>query len=869
MNINFKKPLITALVLSTASVYYAQKTKDSLEKSKSIDEVVLVGRNLTQVAKERKTPVAVSTIKATEIQEKLGNREFPEIMKSTPSVYVTKVGGGFGDSRINMRGFDATNIAVIINGQPVNDMQNGAVYWSNWTGLADIASSIQIQRGLGASKFVVPSVGGTINIVTKATDSEQKAMIKAEAGNDSYSRLSAMYSSGLKNKWGTTVLLSRWQGDGYINGTKGEGYSWFFSVGYKPNEKHAFNIIATGAPQVHDTRRSSATGANVATLRQLDTYGRRYNPQTGMLNGSQFNLAPNFYHKPIASLNWDWTINDALKLSTVVYASWGRGGGGTGLNGTIKNANNQTMNFMNYGTGGDGTINWDMIYRYNRGGLVTDYNGNTFQKGTFTAEPGQPTDYNGRYVATLNGTSGIVRKQSINAHDWYGAIADLNYKKNNWTFNGGIDLKTYKGALYDIVTDMLGSDAFFVKKTVNSPNGYFVNKIVKPEAITNLNNVQKVSIYNEGLVRWAGAYGMVEYSDEKLSASLQGSVSKQYYKRRDYMLYTPENQETEWYNKTGYIVKGGANYNIDEHHNVFFNTGVISRQPQFNALFPSNQNVYKDAKNERIFSIELGYGFKSRYVDVNINAYRTQWDDRFITRTFNATAGDVANFSQLQLGNSYFYNALNVGQLHQGVELEAKARPFANLKLRGMLSVGNWKYKGDASFNIIDVLSNQEVPGATGTINIKDLKVGDAAQTTASIGADYNITKAFSIDANWEYYDKLYAQFNPINFLTAAARDKGVVKLPSYNLFDVGAAYKFTIDQKRSLTLRVNIYNLFNKYYISELSSNIYTTDKIANGPDTGKTYQEAGRVYQGVADGNTGFLGFGRTWSAAATFRF
>lgn len=36
--------------------------------------------------------------------------------------------------------------------------------------------------------------------------------------------------------------------------------------------------------------------------------------------------------------------------------------------------------------------------------------------------------------------------------------------KNNWTFNGGIDLKTYKGALYDIVTDMLGSDAFFVKE---------------------------------------------------------------------------------------------------------------------------------------------------------------------------------------------------------------------------------------------------------------------------------------------------------------------------------------------------------------------------------------------------------------------
>jgi opacity protein-like surface antigen len=115
-----------------------------------------------------------------------------------------------------------------------------------------------------------------------------------------------------------------------------------------------------------------------------------------------------------------------------------------------------------------------------------------------------------------------------------------------------------------------------------------------------------------------------------------------------------------------------------------------------------------------------------------------------------------------------------------------------------MVSLGNWKYKGNANFNILDVQSNQEVSGATGTINIKDLKVGDAAQTTASIGVDYNITKAFSIDANWEYYDKLYAQFNPINFLTEADREKGIVKLPSYNLFDVGASYKFKLIRKIS-----------------------------------------------------------------------
>ena len=42
------------------------------------------------VAVQRRTPVAVSTVAASEIEFKLGGQEFPEILKSTPGVYVTK-----------------------------------------------------------------------------------------------------------------------------------------------------------------------------------------------------------------------------------------------------------------------------------------------------------------------------------------------------------------------------------------------------------------------------------------------------------------------------------------------------------------------------------------------------------------------------------------------------------------------------------------------------------------------------------------------------------------------------------------------------------------------------------------------------------
>ena len=148
------------------------------------------------VAVDRKTPVAVSTIMAAEIQEKIGSQELPEILKSTPSIYATKTGGGFGDGRINVRGFNSRNTAIMINGIPVNDMENGWVYWSNWAGLSDVTTAMQVQRGLGSSKLAISSVGGTINVITKSTEKEQGGVVSFGGGNDGYLKTTVSYNSG-------------------------------------------------------------------------------------------------------------------------------------------------------------------------------------------------------------------------------------------------------------------------------------------------------------------------------------------------------------------------------------------------------------------------------------------------------------------------------------------------------------------------------------------------------------------------------------------------------------------------------------------------------------------------------------------------
>ena len=127
----------------------------------TLDEVSIVA----DIARDRETPIAFSTVSPKQIQEELGAKDIPMVLNSTPGIYATQAGGGDGDSRVNIRGFNQQNIAVMIDGIPVNDMQNRLVYWSNWFGLDMITGNIQVQRGLSASKLALPSVGGTINIL--------------------------------------------------------------------------------------------------------------------------------------------------------------------------------------------------------------------------------------------------------------------------------------------------------------------------------------------------------------------------------------------------------------------------------------------------------------------------------------------------------------------------------------------------------------------------------------------------------------------------------------------------------------------------------------------------------------------------------
>ena len=840
------------LIIGALSASFALSAQDSSASADSLfnmlDEITVIS-DVIDVAVARETPVAVSTISPSDIALKVGNLEFPEIMNTTPGVYATKQGGGYGDSRISLRGFDQTNTSFLINGQPVNDMDNGRLFWSNWQGLTDVASGIQIQRGLGASKLAVPSVGGTISIFTKAADMKEGGSFTQAAGNDGYFKSSAVYNTGVNDKgWATSLLLSRWIGNGYINQTQGEGWNYFASVGYAPKgSDHSLNFTFLGAGQWHHQRDVWVSIRDYQHFTADNGFkgdggdiNRRWNSNGGTLDGEEFSMRRNFYNKPLATLNWDWEINSTWKLVSSFYGSAGRGGGTGPRGNNFRAAASDILPFrkdlyehyIEDGRGSrnaDGTIDYDAV-------VAANQNNTSGYTGAISDFAGQRIGSNGFNDSNVNREI-LIRRASMNSHNWIGAISNLEGQFGKVRTSIGIDLRQYKGFHYRALNNLMGLDGYYSTGNDNSA-GQIINTTINASPFNNTGLTgPKIAYYNVGNVGWAGVNGLVEYNEDNLyNLVLQGGVSNQSFQREDYFAQ-PANPISDTQNSFGGYVKGGANYNLNDASNFFFNAGFISRQAQFDAVFPNFQNtINEDLENEEIISFELGYGYTLNNLRINVNAYSTTWGNRFQTVSLSNAQG-VDGTAQFR----------NIDVRHNGLEIEADYLATDKLRLKAMTSFGDWRYTKDFTATLFDD-NNQSI--GEGTLYLEGAKVGDAAQTTAYFTADYTVAKGASIDLGLRLVDGLYADFSIVDEEFYAPENRGAVKLPSYGLIDLGATYRMN-----GFTFRLNVNNLANTVYIAESNTSIHAEDGDA--------------TWNGINTANSVWFGFGRTWNASLRYNF
>lgn len=797
------------------------------------DAVMLADVTITSsIAVARKTPVAVSTIDPVFIEEKLGTQEFPEILKSTPGIYATKDGGGFGDSKINIRGFKSENSAMMVNGVPMNGMENNKVYWSNWSGLSDVTRSIQVQRGLGAAKVASPAVGGSINIITKTTEAKKGGSVSYAMGNDGYNKILFNLSSGLsKDGWAFSLLGAKTWGDGYIQGTEFEGYTWFVSIAKRFNDNHQLSLTAFGAPQWHN-QRSNQNGLSIKEWQRVKQYmgedsPYKYNSTFGYRHGQSYNSSRNSYHKPQISLNHLWQIDQKSSLSTALYVSIGRGDGYRGT--------------------GDSTYSNSWYGSTN--GLVN----------TQFRRPDGTFDYDAVETMNAESTNGskMVMSKMMNNHLWYGLLSTYTTKLGeNFDFYGGIDFRYYKGLHQDILTDLFGGTYFmdsYNRKNVTAENNPAVGG--NPSYIYQKLNVGDVLRRDyDGFVMYEGVFAQLEYNQDKLSAFVSGGASNTGYWRYDRMYYSKDNAKSSTKNYLGGNIKGGANYNLTENHNIFVNAGYINRAPMFDTSFINSQTSHDrnpDAKNEKIMSFEVGYGYRSRFFTANLNGYYTRWMDKALYDS-----------GTTQDGLRWAMNMTGANADHWGVELDFVAKPLNWLDITGMFSWGDWRWGGIASGYLFDsqgqMLQNTRGDVVTDMANAEqyqyqidmdNVSVGGSAQTTAALGLGVRPVKGLRLGVDWNFFSRNFADYD-INANVATQNEPYVIgspwKIPSYSTFDLSAGYTFDFGKIRA-TLSGNVNNVLDQEYIADARD--------GNTHD----WESATRV----------LYGFGRTYSVRLKFNF
>lgn len=722
-----------------------------------LDEVSVIA---SIIKSDRQTPIPISNVKLATIEEKVGNLEFPELLKSTPSVYVTRESGGYGDSRINMRGFDSSNLGILINGVPINGMENGKVYWSNWSGLSDVSQFIQVQRGLGASALGISSVGGTMNMVTKSTEAKRGGSAYVGIGNDGYRKYSVSLSTGLMdNGWAVTLMGALNTGDGYVKGTNYEGWTYFGNISKVINAHHKLSLTAFGAPQWHNQR---------STMHKIEDYksspdGGRFNNGYGYINGelTGSGYGYNFYHKPQISLNHYWTIDENSSLSTSLYASIATGGG------RRVRGNHSDWLTINYNTGrpeeeammtANGLIDYDSAMKAN--------------------------------AESENGSQAIFTN-AINDHKWYGILSSYkNRFTEHFTFTGGFDGRYYRGYHAEKIDNLLGGEYYYPGSKAldfQSPN-------------QKLKEGDYVQYYNIGEIVWAGLFAQAEYSVEKWSAFASASLTEEAYRYHDRGGKPIDGKKiSEFCHFLPWSVKGGFNYKFTENHNAFFNAGYFTRAPFFNSVFPNNTiEANADAPYEKIMTFELGYGFSTENFNLALNGYYTRWNDKSLRRQI--TAGESANITGLDA-------------VHMGVELEATYKPVQNLELKGMFSYGDWRWADDVSFTLYD---DMDKPIGTYNAYVKDVHVGNSAQMTGALSASWEMFKGFKLNVDYNYAGKNYADFDPANRTSKSDAGIDAWQLPDFYTIDLGLSYRFELCKGLKAVVYSNVYNVTNTCYIAD-----------------------------------------------------
>jgi len=142
-------------------------------------------------------PVTKKDIDRRTIERSNYAQEMPFLLQEAPAMtHYADSGTGSGYSYFTMRGIQQTRINMTLDGVPLNDPEESALYFSNFGDFASALGSIQIQRGVGTTSIGAASYGGSINFESLTPGDDPSADVDLDGGSFGARHVAATAQSG-------------------------------------------------------------------------------------------------------------------------------------------------------------------------------------------------------------------------------------------------------------------------------------------------------------------------------------------------------------------------------------------------------------------------------------------------------------------------------------------------------------------------------------------------------------------------------------------------------------------------------------------------------------------------------------------------
>ncbi len=714
---------------------------------------------------------------------------------------------GSSGGNIRIRGFSGNRVSLTFDGFPLNDTGNYAIY-SNQQLDPELISEVNVN--LGATDVDSPTAsasGGTINYRTIVPSETLSGLVSASYGDFGYHRVFGLFQPGTLTSFGTRVFLSAsYARNDKFRGT-GEVYKQQYNAGiYQPIGSNGDFVRVSGHyNQNRNNFYRNPTLANLRTLLGTGVVPATATPQApikiGDYTSAQFSTINNFEND--ATCTTPTPVNGTPQAANACgdfYAVRVNPSNTGNIRANSRLTITDKLTFT-----ADGGYQYTLAHG---GGTSTLAENSPRAKGSLTTSQG--VDYNGdgdvldtvrffspnitntnRYTATASLLYDLTDTQRVRVA--------YTYDRGNHRQTGQWGYLNADGTPENIFSGRNG-------RPVLSADGYQLQQRDR-KSIALLNQVAgeyvgrffdraftvTVGIRAPFFKRELQTYCPIQARDGFAYCSTQPIPNPTAVGTQPYVIVAPGGTFAATGNPVPLYAPYSQNYKYDA---VLPNAGFTYRLGDTGASMfgsyakgfsaPQTDNLYRapfiNVQPEKTDSFDLGLRYNSRIVQSQLTGWYIKYKNRIVT-----------SFDQEQ-GISF---DRNIGAVESyGFDATATVRPIEWFALTGI-----------ASYTHTEILSNVPLTGTT-FAPTAGKAVPETPEWQFGGRAQFSY-QGLELGVQGKWVDKRFAT------------DVNDVVLSSYTLVDLDASYsleKFGLGQT---SLQLNIRNLFDENYFSNISTQI------------------------------------------------